>query len=174
MNGWEGIYQVSNTGEVKRFYKNGTTNILKGVKKTGGYKGVSLRSPDKYESALVHRLVAEAFIPNPENKPCVNHKDENKWNNDISNLEWCTYKYNANYGTRNKRQSEAKINNTYNITPIRCVETGVIYPSMQEAQRSTGIHAQAICVCCKGVTYSKRNGFTQRHTAGGYHWEYAE
>lgn len=71
--------------------------------KTGGYKGMLLKkSPDKFKSELVHRLVAKAFIPNPKNLPQVNHKDENKWNNRVDNLEWCDAKYNINY--RNKKQ----------------------------------------------------------------------
>jgi hypothetical protein len=165
---------VSNTGKVKRLYKNGETNILKGTMKKGGYQGVLLKTPEKFKGVLVHRLVAEAFIPNPDNLPQVNHKDENKWNNCVDNLEWCTAKYNSNYGTKNIRLSKTKTNNTYNMKPIKCVETGLVYPTLHEASRQTGINVQNISMCCRGIVYSKRNGFTQRHTAGGYHWEYVE
>lgn len=173
MNGWEGIFQISNIGNVKRFYKNGTTNILKGVIKRGGYKGVLLKTPEKFKCETIHRLVAKAFIPNPDNLPCVNHKDEDKLNNTVENLEWCTHKYNNSYGTKNKRVSKKKTNNTYNMTPVLCIETNVTYPTMQEASRQTGIAVQGIQLCCKGTTYSTRNGYTHRHTAGGYHWKYA-
>lgn len=170
---WEGYYQVSNTGKVRRLFKT-KTRELKGTKKIGGYKGVFLKIPNKFSGELVHRLVAQAFIPNPDNLPCINHKDENKYNNCVDNLEWCTYKYNGNYGTRNERVSKSKMNNTYNMTPVQCVETEIIYPTIHEAERQTGISAQNIFMCCKGTVYSKRNGFTHRHTAGGYHWRYIE
>ena len=172
MNGWEGIFQVSNTGKVRRFYKNGTINTLKGVKIQSGYKSVLLKTPEKFKCEFIHRLVAKAFLPNPDGLPQVNHKDENKTNNCVDNLEWCTHKYNSNYGTKNKRVSKSKTNNTYNMTPVRCIETGIIYPTIHEAERQTGILTSGITACCKGTVYSERNGFTKRHTAGGYHWEY--
>ena len=108
---------------MKRLYKNGTTNILKGVIKNSGYIGVILKVNNKFKCELIHRLVAKTFIPNPDNLPCVNHKDEDKLNNTASNLEWCNHKYNNNYGTFATRISESKINNTYNIRPVMCVET---------------------------------------------------
>lgn len=123
MNGWEGIFQISNTGKVKRFYKNGTTNILKGVIKRGGYQGVLLKANGIFKCELIHRLVATHFIPNPDNLPQVNHKDENKLNNNVENLEWCTTKYNNNYGTKGKRISESKLNKTYNCYQVKCIET---------------------------------------------------
>lgn len=171
LNGWEGIYQVSNTGKIRRLFKN-KTRELKGVIKKGGYKSVLLKANGKYKCELIHRLVAKAFIPNPNDLPQVNHKDENKLNNNIDNLEWCTAKYNSNYGTKNERLSKTKTNNTYNMKPIRCIETGMVYPTLHEAGRQTGINVQNISMCCKGIVYSERKGFTQRHTAGGYHWEY--
>ena len=80
--------------------------ILKFSTKKGGYKAVILRGKDKDKTMLVHRLVAIMFLSNPNNLPCVNHKDENTSNNKANNLEWCTQEYNANYGTRNKRIGE--------------------------------------------------------------------
>lgn len=171
IDGWETIFQVSNTGKVRRLYKSGPKE-LKGTMKTGGYKGVLLKTPEKFKAEYVHRLVAEAFIDNPDNLSCVNHKDENKLNNCVDNLEWCTHKYNNSYGTRNKRVSKTKTNNTYNMKQIKCVETNIIYPTIHEAGRQTGINIQNISMCCRGAVYSKRNGYTKRHTAGGYHWEY--
>lgn len=175
MNGWEGIYQVSNTGKVKRLFRTVASRELKGKIRKDGYKEIILNAPTKKRVfRCVHRLVAEAFIPNPDDLPCINHKDENKTNNQVDNLEWCTHKYNSNYGTINKRLSEQKINNTYNMTPVKCIETGIIYPSIHEAERQTGILTAGIMACCKGIVYSSCKGYTKRHTAGGYHWEYVK
>ena len=158
---------------MRRLFKT-VTRELQGVIKRGGYKGVLLKTPEKFKSELVHRLVAKAFIPNPDNLPCINHKDEDKLNNCVDNLEWCDHKYNDNYGTRNKRVSKTKTNNTYNMKPIICVETKTVYPTMWEASRQTGINIQNISMCCRGTIYSKRDGYTKRHTAGGYHWKYED
>ena len=111
IEGYEGIYQVSNKGRVKSLKRkicsnsnNHKYNTLseKLLKLSGGgkYIQVILCKDGKTSAKLVHRLVAQAFIPNPNNLPCVNHKDENKKNNDVRNLEWCTYKYNNEYNGR--------------------------------------------------------------------------
>lgn len=96
---YEGLYQVSNLGRVKSFKRNGNSKdrILKPSKNRCGYLQVILYKNRKTETFTVHRLVALAFISNPLNLPCINHKDENKENNNISNLEWCTQQYNATY-----------------------------------------------------------------------------
>lgn len=89
-------YEVSNMGRVRKGEK-----ILKAQKDSGGYMYVALRhNNDKPVNRSIHRLVAIAFIPNPDNLPQVNHKDETKTNNNLDNLEWCTAKYNRNYGTK--------------------------------------------------------------------------
>lgn len=98
--GYEGKYQVSNQGRVRNLkrkcrmvYERQRTvreRILKAEVKTDGYCRVTLSLPTKRRREYVHRLVCEAFLPNPENKPCVNHKDGNRENNSLSNLEWCT------------------------------------------------------------------------------------
>ena len=77
---------------------------------------------------MIHRLVALAFLDNPNNYPQINHKDENKLNNCVDNLEWCDAKYNINYGTRNDRMAKTQ------SRKIRCVETGIIYDSIKEAE----------------------------------------
>ena len=100
---YEGQYQVSNTGYVKSIKRN---RILKATN-IDGYLQISLSDHGHIKKCLIHRLVAEAFIPNCDNLPYVNHRDENTMNNSAENLEWCTMVYNANYGSRNYRISES-------------------------------------------------------------------
>ena len=118
IKGYEGLYQVSNLGRVKSlkrivFTKYGKRltiyeKILKAKVHKFGYLEVNLNSNGIAKTLKVHRIVAEAFLPNLNNYPEINHKDENKQNNHIINLEWCTSSYNANYGTRNIRSALAK------------------------------------------------------------------
>lgn len=105
--GYEGKYEVSNLGRV-RSLKFNKTKILKQDTNKRGYKRVNLYKNGKKKNYWVHRLVAIAFISNPNNYKEVNHKDENTSNNNVKNLEWCTREYNNNYGTRTKRASESK------------------------------------------------------------------
>ena len=175
IKGYEGLYQVSNLGRVKHLeftrpnlLTGGVSTIKEKVLKQRltlyGYYTVLLSKNGKKRWYFVHRLVAEAFIPNPDNLPFVNHKDENKVNNISSNLEWCTARYNSNYGTRNRRLSDTKTNNTYNTKQVLCVETGIIYPSVREAARQTNIPNTNIGACCLNKPHCK--------IAGGYHWKY--
>ena len=94
--GYEGLYEVSNTGLV-RSLNNLKGRMLKLTKRKDGYLGVCLYKHCKQETKTVHRLVAETFIPNPNNLKVINHKDENRSNNNVENLEWCTYSYNTTY-----------------------------------------------------------------------------
>lgn len=167
------MYQVNNFGEVKSLVRpmtNGKGNyyrkekLLKPIIQNNGYFTVTLYKNKKDTIYYIHKLVAQAFIPNPDNLPCVNHKDENKTNNNVDNLEWCSYNYNNNYGTRNEAISKAMTNNLLQSKPVICVETGIVYPSMQEVERLLKIHNSHICACCKG----------KRKRAGGYHWKYAK
>ena len=116
IQGYEGIYEVSNFGNVRSVdryldckIKNVNKHLWKGriisqQKRKDGRLTVALYSHSKRKRMLVHRVVADAFIPNPNNYPCINHKDENPANNKVENLEWCTYKYNNNYGTFAERR----------------------------------------------------------------------
>ena len=121
--GYEGLYEVSNTGRVRsvdryvvdslghrRFYKG---KVLSIVKNKNGYLLINLYCNEKNKKCLVHRLVAEAFVSNPDNLPEVNHKDEDKTNNRVDNLEWCSRKYNVNFGTARIRRKDTLIKNGY-------------------------------------------------------------
>ena len=109
IEGFEGLYQVSNLGRVKcvehkcpgrHGLRTVKEHLMTQVKGSKGYLYVSLSNMDRGRTFTVHRLVAKAFIPNPDNLPCVNHKDEDKFNNNVSNLEWCTAKQNINYSRK--------------------------------------------------------------------------
>ena len=115
---------------------------------------VGLCTEGKRKCCYIHRLVAEAFIPNPNNYPQVNHKDEDKTNNCVNNLEWCDAKYNINYGTRIERISK----------PVYCVELNRTFNGAAQAARELGINHSNIIGCCKG----------KRKTTGAYHFRYAE
>lgn len=118
IKGYEGLYQVSNLGRVKsleRLAKSNNNNyrivkekFLKKYEDKDGYIKVSLNKNAKSKAYAVHRLIAESFISNPNNYPCINHKDENKQNNNLENLEWCTVKYNNSYGTRLQKIKQKK------------------------------------------------------------------
>lgn len=159
---YEGLYQVSNLGNVRsldHYASNGKKNILyKGRilkqtkhKKTG-YLLATLCKNNKHKSILVHRLVAEVFINNKNKLPCINHKDENKENNCVTNLEWCTHKYNNNYGNNTKKLCKPVLQ--YDLQGNFVKE----YYGANEASRKTGISCTNICKCCRGER-KKTKGF---------------
>jgi hypothetical protein len=129
---------------------------LKPIEKNNGYVYVNLSKDGQAKKFYIHRLVAEAYIPNPEGKEQVNHKNEVKTDNYINNLEWATCKENINYGTRTERESISK-----GFSCV-CVETGIVYHSAREAARQLGVPQGGISRCCRGV----------QKTSGGYHFEY--
>lgn len=154
---YEGLYQISNLGRVKSLITN---KILKG-NKNAEYNYVCLRKDGKQKIKKIHRLVAEAFIPNPNNYLCINHKDENKLNNKSDNLEWCTKIYNNNYGTRNERMS--KRNSRYKI--IQKDKDGniiKIWENIWDLEHNTSYKKGTIRQCCKNKC----------KTVYGYKWEY--
>lgn len=112
IKGYEGLYQVSNLGRIKSL-KFKSEKILSPGIISGGYYAINLYKNNIRKQYRIHRLVAEAFIPNPENYPIINHKSEIKTENFVENLEWCSYKYNSNYGTAIKRRAEKKNKKVY-------------------------------------------------------------
>lgn len=150
IEGYEGLYQISNYGNVKslNFNRTGKEKILKPTKNSDGYLQICLHKQG-IKKHYIHRLVAQAFIENPNNLPQVNHKDEDKTNNYIENLEWCERKYNINYGTRTDKCSKQ----------VLCVETGVVYPSTIEVERQLGFNNANIGKCCNG-RYKQAYGYT--------------
>lgn len=158
IEGYDGLYKVSNLGRVKSLGNEKTRKekILKTGKTKDGYLQVGLHKEGKRKKCYVHRLVAQAFIENPNNFNEVNHIDENKENNISTNLEWCTGKSNCNHGSRNEKIRVALSKR------VKCKETGIIYASTHQAQRKTGVSQGNISSCCNG----------RYKTAGGYHWQY--
>lgn len=167
-------YQISSMGRVKslNYGKTGKERLLKLSKDEYGYLKVGLvKEGEKQRLFKVHRLVAFAFISNPDNLPCVNHKDENKSNNIVSNLEWCSYLYNNIYGTRMERFAKtrsATISGGFSKSgkPVYQYTTKGelvnIYKSGAEVEKRTGLHICHIRACCNG----------KKETAYGYIWSY--
>lgn len=166
IKGFEGWYQVSNFGRIKslnRPFKPGD-KILHPTLKDDGYMKVSLLGGrSKGKNMLIHRLVAEAFLPNPDNLPIINHKDENKSNNHVENLEWCTYRYNTMYspsiGCTLNRNDMSKPILQFSLDGDFIKE----YPSVAEAARQLGVSATSISHACHGKV-------KQSH---GFKWTYA-
>lgn len=148
-------YKITDDG---RIWSNYSNKFLKPYLGNRGYLVVDLYEEGQCVHKTVHRLVAENFISNPDNLPIVNHKDENKTNNHVDNLEWCNDKYNINYGQGIKLRSIAR------GKPVMCIETQQSYYGLREASRQTGIDASGIGKVCQG----------KAKTAGGLHWQYIE
>lgn len=167
--GYEGLYQASTFGRIYSYPRKGNfgrSHFLTPHPDKGGYMRVLLSKNKKSKSLLVHRLVAKTFIPNPNNYPEINHKDENIKNNEVSNLEWCTPKYNSNYGTRNQRMAQTLTNGPCSKTVIQYSLSGKlikIWPSTKECSRH-GFDFRNVSACCR----------KQRPTAYGYIWQYKE
>lgn len=184
---YEGLYEISNFGNVKSLkkewigfnYKSKTYHkvtmkerIMKPSISKCGYKQVLLSKSNKQSLKLVHRLVAETFIPNELNKPCVNHIDGNKLNNRVENLEWCTYQENNLHAWKNnlvtaylkgktgKEHSKSKKVIQYDING-KIIKK---WDCISDAVRELKIDGGRITKCCQHKKYC--------HTAGGYSWEY--
>lgn len=167
--GWEGLYLVSSLGRVRSLprmirRREGNNNnayhldpgrILK-PRPSSGYYTVNLCGYGKQISHQIHRLVAMAFIPNPQNYPIINHKNEIKDDNRVENLEWCSYHYNNNYGSLINRNKRKKV--------ICILSSGErkIFNGVNEAGRIMGVSASSISKCCLG----------KKKQTGGYIWRY--
>lgn len=149
--GFEGLYKISNCGNVKSLYTN-ETRILKQRPDKNGYMIVDLHHQGTKKTCKVHRLVAIAFIPNPEKHLEINHKDEIKTNNAAENLEWCDRRYNNTYGTARIRTGNMKRGrpNYGAMKAVVCKETQKVYISSKDAALDTGCTVQGICDCLKG------------------------
>lgn len=168
IEGYEGYYQVSNSGRIKSSRKVYKEQLLKHFDNGQGYSVVMFRVNKEYKHFRVHRLVASAFIPNPENKPYINHIDGNKSNNKVDNLEWCTRSENElhayrtglkqGYWTGKKESHTTKKVNQYSLADELIGE----YKSVVGASNWTGINKNCIARVARG----------ERNNAGGFKWKY--
>lgn len=165
IEGYEG-YQVSNEGRVKslNYKRTKQEKILKGNNIGLGYFQVKLYKDGKYEMKLVHRLVAETFLENPNHYDQVNHKDENKENNCVDNLEWCDRDYNCNYGTRNQKIGESSRKRCSKRVDQIDPQTGEVicqWDSVNECGRN-GYSQANVSKCARGLQKEHK----------GYIWKY--
>lgn len=171
IKGYEGLYQVSNLGRVKSLTRKGVPfeRYLKPyINKRNGYVYCYLTIKEKEKNLRLHRLVAEAFIPNPENKPEVNHEDGNKENCCVSNLYWTTRSENQKHAYKTGLQKHKRGNNSKLAKKvIQHDKDGNLikeWESIIDVERTLGIYGSNISKCCKG----------KHKTAGGYIWRYKE
>lgn len=158
---YEGLYEVSDRGEIRSLPRNGTVKspriIVQHLHKSG-YMYCCLNKNDKQKNSQVHRVVAEAFIPNPDNKPQVNHINGDKKDNRSENLEWATSSENMIHSFRALGHKASK----HGMKPIVCIETGDVYESRRDAERQLGMSHGCILHALKGKV----------PRAGGLHWAY--
>lgn len=153
IKGYEGLYAVTSCGRVWSYKRQ---RFMNGSDNGHGYLFVYLRKDGKSKMHKVHRLVAEAYLDNPNNLPIVDHKDNNKYNNCADNLQWVT----ASENTSKDRVKGAPRKRV----PILCVELNKVYPNQKAAAADIGINRQGIVNCLAG----------KQKTAGGYHWQRVE
>ena len=175
-------YEIDESGRV---FNTITNRELHASADNRGYMGIELVGDSgKPRRLLLHRLVAEAFIPNEEGLPIINHKDENPGNNHVSNLEWCTYKYNIHYGTCPERRAksmehfyksekikdQAKENGKVVSRPVEQYDRSgkfiARYDSGKDASKATGFSHSHILECCAGKRYKTVGGFVWRYERG--------
>lgn len=161
--GFDYLFEISNLGRVRTKYygKLGYKpeyRFIEPLDNGRGYLRLNVRSNCKQKTVYIHRLVANAFIPNPKGYPEINHKDENKKNNNVDNLEWCSRVYNSNYGTIKER-----IGKKHSLKVI-CVELNIVYNSVREAAEAFDVCITAVSNCLNGRSKS----------CAGYTWRYAD
>lgn len=167
--GYENLYQISSTGRVKslNYRRTGEEKVLNPMLDNDGYYYVSLCKNGERKNFKVHRLVALSFIPNPDNKECVDHINGDRLDNRVENLRWCTIKENMNNPLTRKNISQSLINNSkLSKTVLQLdINTGEVineFPSTKEAARQLEIYQGSISQCCNG----------KLNTAYGYYWRY--
>lgn len=168
ISGYEGLYQVSNFGNVKslNWRRTGKPKNLYLKAHNRGYLQVELAKNGVKKSFMVHRLVAEAFIKNPNGFPVINHKDEDKTNNCVNNLEWCDLSYNVLYFLSLRTSPRYRRGKNTNYKVVQCSLDGKpikVWDSSRVVFIKTGMSDWSISECCRG----------NRKTAYGYKWQYA-
>ena len=162
--GYSGFYQVSNLGRVRSVTRTGTNGriydgkILSDCDNGYGYRVVYLKVNGKRTTHSVHRLVANAFLDNSDNKETVNHINGDKTDNCVTNLEWATYSENIYHSY------QTGLHSCKHRKKVRCVETGVVFDSVKDANAHSGIRGKRVGQVC--------NKLKGCNTAGGYHWEW--
>ena len=159
--GFDILVEISNDGRIRTKYKRGKGyqkeyRLLHPLDNGNGYLRIVLPRNGQDKTVYIHRLVAEYFLQNPFGYSEINHKDENKSNNSVNNLEWCEHKYNANYGTAIERRAKKQRRR------VRCINNNIIYGSLQEAAQAVGVGKTAISNCLNGRSKS----------CAGYEWSY--
>lgn len=158
--GYEGLYKVSSTGKIWGLKSN---KILKPKTSKAGYFEVSLSKNGKMKTYILHRIVAQVFVPNPDNKETVNHIDENKKNNNFDNLEWLSIKENNCYGSRSKKEYFILAQKTRKPCYQYDLDGNLInsFPSQSQAAKETGLSLSSISNCMRGKT-SQVHGYVFR------------
>lgn len=151
---YEGLYAITMTGRVWSYRSKKFLKLAK--RKRDGYLEITLCKDGKQKSYKIHRLMAETYLPNPDNKPCVGHIDDDKTNNCWDNLYWTTFFGNNNYGSRAKSSRAAK--------KVICLETGQIFRTLSEAANEMNLNTGNLSRNCHG----------RNKTCGGYHFEYVK
>lgn len=155
-------YQISSQGRIKSFKQDKENGKILSYGSSGKYYTIVLRKNGIPYNKYIHRLVAEAFIPNNNNFPEVNHKDEDTHNNNIENLEWVSRQYNNDYGTRIERAKKNRQKNVPHFRPVKCIELNKIFPSISAAARFMEVRDTSIRKACIGKS----------QTCKKFHWEF--
>jgi len=158
-------YKISNLGRVKSYRKDTNGYLMSPAKTALGYYQVELQTGGKYKGKTIHRLVAQAFIPNPNNYPQINHKDEDKSNNKVDNLEWCTQLYNNRYGHHGEKISKATLNHKGDkIIAYDANNHYKIYRNAYDAGR------HGFCRDIVSAAVNKKGGGVNKNYYKGYYW----